>query len=675
MGGPSSQLVGWVEAAIAHAAEAERRLAPVGTARAASFVQWVEAGHFTADREPVDFTQWRYLRQIYEAIPQDPTRFDLTIQKPAQAGASILSMLLSIWLMLRGRYQGAYYLPTAPHAMVFSKDRWVRLIRENKAVHGLMGDPETPHQRRVVDEGSASARRLLWSIVYFTYMGGAVTTESLPLDFLFFDEVQEMLLAEMEKASERLSASQLQTVVRVSTANFEDADINHYYKRSDQREFFTRCACPDGVNLTDYLDPTDGPLFIGRGNGTTPGIPREPFYVCPRCGTLLKDPQDGVFRALVPESRRMGFGWGQWLSPRQTPASILEKWDHRIDTKNFFNRVGGRTYTDPKTQPVTEAHCVAAQRPDLRWGPLAPQETDGVVMGIDQMGHDNRAVVKARVGGIMRYLWMEVIQDGDPWKRCAQLMHEFRVRVCAVEALPNFNEAHRFSREFDGRVFVVNYAELEQELVTWGDRPRDQVTVRKTDEEARARWSARVDQYRMMSWSLDRWAKGEVETPDVRALRATIKTPAGPQPTEICRMFWLHLQRVALVTERPAGKENERKLRRAVKKIGIDPHFAYANMLADVAWVRAWGTTGMLVLDEGATMAEKRGERPVKADYVDQVKAALPHHFAERSELTCGDCQFLDDATNRCGMRLFYVEPTMERCDVFEPMAGEDDGL
>jgi hypothetical protein len=32
-------------------------------------------------------------------------------------------------------------------------------------------------------------------------------------------------------------------------------------------------------------------------------------------------------------------------------------------------------------------------------------------------------------------------------------MREFRVSVCAVEANPNFNEAHRFAHEFPGKVF------------------------------------------------------------------------------------------------------------------------------------------------------------------------------------------------------------------------------
>jgi hypothetical protein len=173
------------------------------------------------------------------------------------------------------------------------------------------------------------------SVAYFTYIGGLVTTESLPLDALVFDEVQQMSLAEIETAEQRLAASELGLILRVSTANFEDADIDYYWRRSDQREFVTHCRCPAGVILADCWDPTDGPTCIVTGNGSTPGVPVEPHYRCPHCDTRLDDVQDGTFVAQRPGAARIGFHFPQMLSPRQTAAAILTRWHERIDTKNF----------------------------------------------------------------------------------------------------------------------------------------------------------------------------------------------------------------------------------------------------------------------------------------------------------------------------------------------------
>ena len=60
------------------------------------------------------------------------------------------------------------------------------------------------------------------------------------------------------------------------------------------------------------------------------------------------------------------------------------------------------------------------------------------------------------------------------------------------------------------------------------------------------------------------------------------------------RVF-LHFQKTALVTER--ANEGERKYRRKVIKVGIDPHFSYANMLCDVAYSRAHGTATFILPD------------------------------------------------------------------------------
>ncbi|MFN8544483.1 MAG: phage terminase large subunit family protein [Candidatus Binatia bacterium] len=654
----------------------------VETARQLTFLDWVIRGSFVADRERVNFAVWRYLRAIYGAVPKDPTGLDMVIMKPSQAGATIFGMLFCLWLTLRMRCQGAYFLPTADMALKFSQNRFIRLARDNDPIHKLMGDPASPHEHRIVDEGSASVRRILQSILYFSYMGGAISTESLPLDFLVLDEVQEMLLEDIQKAEERLSASTLRAVLRMSTANFAGADVHYYYERSDQREFHTRCRCTcekcgnPGIVLTECWDSRLGPLCIKDEGGAV-------YYQCPRCTMVLENVQDGAFYPHNPGARRIGFHWGQMLSPRQSARDILEKWRNSPDTGTFYRRVLGLPYADPATLPVTQAHLAAAQRPELRWGlPAVPRALDGTFMGVDQMGQVNYCVLKGRDAqtGRQQLLHLEVIQAEDPWERCAALMHEYRVTICATEALPNFNEAFRFAKRFNGKVFVVDYADLADELVLWGDRPKDKVTVRRTDQEARLRYVARVDQFRMMSWSLGRWSNLLVDTPDARTLLQSVRTPEGVAVRQVCRdLFWLHLQRVALVTELREGKTDERRFRRAVKKVGIDPHFAFANMLCDVAWVRAHGTEMLLgTQDTGRILIDPPG--PLRnTSYLEQIVEGLPEVFAgagmrmlspisrDANAPACGSCWNRDKETNYCRARYWTVQPEQPPCAAYAP--------
>lgn len=647
-----------------------QRAAHVGhQAAQLSFVDWVSAGNFLADRERVDFSTWRYLRPIYAAVPDDPAGLDLVIMKSAQGGASIFALLAALWLAMRGRCQLAYFLPTADLARTFSSTRFLKIARDNAAVHSAMGDPADPRSRRMADEGSANTRQIGPSLVHFTHLAGRITTEAMPLDALIFDEVQEMSLTDIEKAEERLSASALQTILRLSTATLPGTTIDFFYSDSDQREFHTRCACPDGVVLADAWDPQNGPLCIGQGNGLAAGVPRQPFFVCPRCNTIIKDPQDGAFIAHNPGADRTGFHFPQMLSPRSSAAKIYSKWQNRISTQNFYNRVLGRPYADPSTIPVRQHHLEACQDSTLRWGPPRESGVDAVCMGIDQMGGENYVVIKARRDGQMHLVHLEVVQSDDPWKRCADLLREFSVTVAAVENAPNFNEAHRFAKAHDGRVFVISYATQSDEMVLWGDRPRDSPAVRYTSEDVRTRHTANVDQFKMMSWSLGRIAQGELRTPDARSLVQHYHDGRlGTRQVAVCRdLFWLHLQSVALVTEPVEGHEDERRFRSAVKKLRIDPHFAYANMLCDVAWVRDGVRSTFLF----PTAPEPEAKR---SPYAEQLRALMPHAFLQTyPELVCGTCQHFAARGSRCELRDFVVQPDQPCCDFYLPNDTVDD--
>jgi len=643
----------------------DQRTAAARAAAAEGFAGWASNGGFVADREPFNLETWRYLRPLYDAVPRDPAGFDMVVMKSAQGGASTLALLWTIWLGLLGQRQLGYYLPTEAVALTFSTTRFVRLLRRNPDLHRLMGDPDDPRQRRIVNEGSGSTRPIDRSIIHFLHLGGKISTEALPLDALVFDEVQQMPLTDMEKAQERLSASLLGAILRVSTPNFEGGDIHHFFGQSDQRQFHTKCSCPEGIVLASAWDSRRGPLCIDRGNGTSPGVPTEWFFVCPNCGTIIDDPQEGEFVPHNPGVHRVGFAFSQLLSPRTSPALIREKWESRIDTKAYYNRVLGLPYTDPATQPVSLEHLRAAQRSALKWGPIPIRPDVSVAMGIDQMANDNHVVVKARYGDQMQVLWLEVVQGDDPWRRCAAIMREFHVDVCAVEASPNFNEAHRFAKAFPGKVFIVVYHELVDELVNWSDRPTEKMSARRTSEDARSPWTAIVDQYGMMAWSLGKWANYEVETPDARTLVQTIRTREGTRPVMVCQeIFWRDLRHVALVTEPLEGREDERRFRRAVKKIGHDPHFAYANLMADVAFIRDERRCQMLFLHDVDVTAPRQ-----VSPYDQQLRDALPGLFGDSGpRLTCGTCRNRNPKTNFCAPRLLSVTPDLVECYAYDPV-------
>lgn len=693
------------------------------------FYDWVKGGNFYIDREPCDFELWRVLGLVYEMFPRTPEgwrRFDFSGMKPAQNGFTVLALFGGTYLASGGHGNVGYYLPTADLAWEISDTRFVPLIRSNPELHRLLGSHEDTGKQQRADEGSKGLRRFGDHHIFFTYLGGVVSTESRPLDALFYDEVQEMRLADMQKADERLGASELRVKVRVSTANIEGADIAHHYEESDQRAFHNECGCEDGVVLADCWHPDTGPSCIDvlKPTNLNPSLPRnQAFYVCPTCSTVLgtggawrnKETNriegdlrvyQGDFRIHAPEhAPRIGVTYPQMLSPRQTAQDILDAWRTRADTGHFYRRKLAKPYTDPDAVPITPEICQEAQRDRLRW--IAPEQWNwkvdrrpfaGIFLGVDHMKNNNYVVVKGllRDTGLLRYIWCEIVRDKDPFRRTAEIMRRFRVDIAALEEGPNLNEAWQFAEAFPGRAFIARYNELPSEPVSWGDRPRDRAGEKRTADEARVKFTVSIDQHRMMSWSLGRWTRRKVETPPAILLQQKLMTDRGLQDVCVGHELWTHLQRVGLVVEPIEGKENEERWRRKVVKIRIDPHFAFANMLADVAVIRRFGTDIMLFDGEDEMGEPTKPATATRAADIDQVKKVMPEMFAStNTELlaledgrrggrdepsTCGVCQSYEKLVvgpgqkprGTCTARNFTVTADAPACLQFEAVPEEE---
>jgi hypothetical protein len=69
---------------------------------------------------------------------------------------------------------------------------------------------------------------------------------------------------------------------------------------------------------------------------------------------------------------------------------------------------------------------------------------------LDRMDRDINTVARGRV------LWFGRYGEED-WTYLGELMREFQVLACFVDADPNINEARRFARKFHGYVWLTRY--------------------------------------------------------------------------------------------------------------------------------------------------------------------------------------------------------------------------
>lgn len=570
----------------------------------------VDGRPFTLDDRPA-------MAWIYDQIPstQDEAyRLVLVLMKCAQVGFTVMEMLATIYLGLRfGPATVGMFLPDMNLASLKSAERFMPIVRTVPDVHQLMTMDANDGKGKKAGEGNVRTRRIGDSMFVFSWTSGRATTESIPMDILSFDEVQEMTKEQIEKTQERLSASSVRFTLMGSTANFPDSDIHHWFKRGSQHRFHTHCPeCGESKPMDDYFPDCikfDSDRDIYR-------------YVCPN-GHWLPDTQAGEWKPDNPDAdkpidlslplrdrplRVRSIHFPQFLSPTVSAGEMIFAFNTATDMKNFYNRKLGKPYLDPSQVPVNLEHlarCVAVgAEQGVRWLPRG----HGCYMGIDQMGNFNVVVIKQRLpDNRQAVVHVEEVYSADPFARCGELMELYGVAVCVVEINPNYNDAKKFANKYPGRVFICNsFGSMSDGMIAWGDAPRLGNSDRKTDDEARDRYTLRMDQFKCMQVSMSRFTSEPPLClfPDPQELVQEVVEKGVKQVMPVLPRAFHHFTKTALISEKD---DETNQYRRSVKKVGIDPHFSYANMLCDVAWARSHGTSTFMIVGEDEDKTENAG--------------------------------------------------------------------
>lgn len=653
----------------------------------------VDGRRFRLDNRPA-------MAWIYDQIPttaDDAYRLILVLMKCAQVGFTVMEILAAIYLGLKfgsqlGNANVGMFLPDINLASIKSTERFMPIVRSIPDVHALMTQEAADGSGRTTGEGSVTRRRIAEALYLFAWTSGRAMTESVPMEVLCFDEVQEMSISAMEKALERLSASELRFVLMGSTANWPESDIDHWYRRGSRHRFHTECqTCGARKPLDDYFPACikfDEELDRWR-------------YVC-EAGHWIDDTQRGEWIAENPAAdppidlnvrkldrplRIRSIHFHQMLSPTISAGEFMDAYTFSESMKNFYNRKLGKPFMDPSLVPVTMEHMKRCVAEGAKFGVKWKKRAQGTFMGIDQMGGFNAVIIKERLpDGRQAVVHLEEVYGEDPFARCDELMAQYGVQCCVLEINPNYNEAKRFANRHPGRVHICDsFGALEEGMIRWGDAPKLDVSERRTSEDDRDRYTVKVDQYKTMQVAFSRftsipphclWPNPNELVQEVIDKKVKSFQPVAPRA-------FVHFTKTALVVEKvdeadpdldsrkkrgKAGGTN--RVKRSVQKIGLDPHFSYANQLCDVAWARAHGTA-TFVFAEGPTAAAEQRE---KAEAMEM--HGLPNHvvalMSDLPEGVCGRCSafpFGDDdgppAQGECAERGFSVSARDPGCPFF----------
>jgi thymidine kinase len=648
-----------------------------------TFREWclrLAASGLQVDDMPFELANRPAMWFVYDQIPSTIAEaFErmVVMMKCTQVGFTVMEMLAMIYMAIKfSPCKIGMYLPDMSLAGVKSSVRFMPILRTIPAAHKLLTTDSTTGSNK--GEGNVLVRVMGRSRFHFMWTSGKGATESIPLDVLSLDEVQEMTKEQIEKTKERLSGSRIKFTLAGSTANWPDADIDWLYKQGTMHQFCTLCpSCGEHHALDSYF-----PACIKYD----PEI-RDYRYVCKSCGGWIDNPQAGKWEAQrgywdmdkqrwVDEEgtpMTVSLHFPQFLSPTITARNIITKYHSADDLKNFWNRVLGKPYTDPSQVPVNLEMLNACAEEGARLGLQWLARASGSYMGIDQMGNYNVAIIAIRMpSGHMGIVHVEEIlvaptpenPEASPFDRCDELMALYGVAVCVVETLPNYNDAKRFANRHAGKVFLAGYADIKEDMMRWGDSKATN-SERKTDEEDRDRYTVILDQYKCMQVAMKRIQNKVTVFPPPDGLKQEVleKGTKGERviiPLLRDRVF-MHFTRTALIVEKD---EEQKKYSRKVVKVGIDPHFSYAYMLLNVAWARAHGTAMFLFPDEAKpNVATANGGAVANSPVV----SAIADQRAQVEQMgKCGGCEHFDPDNEWCVERDLAVRAQDIACYFFE---------
>lgn len=498
--------------------------------------------------------------------------------KSAQMGATIFVLLKIFWFALYRNVKCCFFFPTQDGVNLLSKDRLAPIVASNPELVKSVEDTDTIGYKKI---GKKSA-------LYLRHLGGVASKDSTPFDFIAFDEVRLLNAADIDQARERISHSSWKYVMQVSTAGLPHADIHRQFLQGTQNFWHTTCNCPDGVILSEVW-----PDCVAVTE-------KEVYYRCPRCKVRITDPQNGRFIPHNPGAEVSSYHIHQMMSRFISPSEVWRAFQTTQNLKEFYNAKLGKPYVDEENVPVKPDDLVACENSDINWGPVKSRKSQ-VAMGVDQMSGNNYVVIAERTPTKKRIIHYEIIDTMNPqyaeagkrvtpFKRLYQLMKEFDVDMCIIDAMPNANEAMDFAREFPKRVFVAWYLDsrgTSRDIVQWGDRPKDKQTIKRGGPKIKFKYTAILNRYLSIEFALSEIANRNCEwpTPDrlVQVARGLESGRFEPQPI-MRNYFYLHMTKI--IRQKTIIDEDVGKYRMEWVNLGLDPHTVHAWNYCNIALER-----------------------------------------------------------------------------------------
>ena len=383
--------------------------------------------------------------------------------KAAQLGVTETGINRAFFTLDQSKRDVLYVLPTALNASDFSKARFATALKLSPYLKNLFVDTNT------VGLKSTGA-----NVLYIRGSRGDSNLKSIPVSELVLDELDEMDTHAVWLALERLSGQIEKHILAISTPTVPKYGIHKLYLTSTQEHFCFQC--PHCGRWTELAWPDCVEII---GESVNDPRCKESFLKCKECKHKLEHGAKPEFLAggkwqvtepNVSAEESRGFYINQLYSSTVTPGELVIAYhrglgDEAANTEFHCSKLGvpfigeGAQVTDEMIEACIKGHSINDARPQIGGDRL-------ITMGVDQgkIGYisvvdwsfDRHPGTDINAAAIGKLLWFGKF-SGEEWGYLDELMREWQVLACVVDADPFTNDARRFAKKFHGYVWLTRY--------------------------------------------------------------------------------------------------------------------------------------------------------------------------------------------------------------------------
>lgn len=397
----------------------------------------------------------------------DDTNARKVMQKCSQVGLSELAarMVAGIAAMSKNKHI-IYVLPTRTFATKFSASRFKPIIDESPMLLGMTDK----------NVKSAELKKIGTTFVYFGGTSGSVNGAiSVPASYVIRDEYDfsDQLVADRFESRLKHAASDEHHrkghIWTFSTPTLPEFGINREFLLSDQKHYNVTCQCCEHDFAPDYFENIKIPGYDGKMLDITPQDitngyldVKGAYMECPECKAdiweALCDPKRRHWVAKKPKSIVSGYQIFPWDVPKvNSIPSILMQIPAFGNPADFYNFAVGIPFVDRNNSFLLDR----IDDDTCKW--LDHGHGQGTFyMGVDVGKTSHIVIGRVKADGTEEINYMErytISGNADPlYQRITQLRELFNVRVCVIDAAPDFTSALEAIKNNPlGKVYACEY--------------------------------------------------------------------------------------------------------------------------------------------------------------------------------------------------------------------------